>query len=77
MGPNFNENFVKKSTCGSREQCTGPTELDANVAKRNFQLYPNSRYKNLNLNNWSMTWLLIFDRLEILQAWKIYKDNVI
>ena len=51
MEPNFNENFVKKSTCGSREQCTRPTELDANVAKRNFQLYPNSRYKNLNLNN--------------------------
>ena len=51
MGPNFNENFVKKNICGSREQCTGPTKLDANVAKRNFQLYPNSRYKNLNLNN--------------------------
>ena len=29
IGPNFNENFVEKSTCGSREQCTGPTELDA------------------------------------------------
>ena len=24
-----------------------------------------------------MTWLLIFDQLEILQAWRIYKDNVI
>ena len=31
----------------------------------------------LRENNWSMTWLLIFDHLEILQAWRIYEDNVI
>ena len=24
-----------------------------------------------------MTWLLIFDHLETLQAWRIYEDNVI
>ena len=24
-----------------------------------------------------MTWLLIFNHLEILQVWKIYEDNVI
>ena len=24
-----------------------------------------------------MTWLLIFDQLEILQAWRIYEDNII
>ena len=33
-------------------------------------------YKNLNLNSWLMTWLLIFNQLEILQAWKIYEDNL-
>ena len=40
--PNFKENFVEKSTCGSRKQYTGPTELDANTAEMNFQLYLNS-----------------------------------
>ena len=30
---NFNENFAKKSTCGSREQCTGPTNFDANATE--------------------------------------------
>ena len=34
-------------------------------------------YKNLNLNNCLMTWLLIFDHLEILYVGKIYEDNVI
>ena len=33
-------------------------------------------YKNLNLKNCLMTWLLIFDHLEI-QAWRIYEGNVI
>ena len=31
--PSFNENFAKKSTCGSREQCTRPTNFDANAAE--------------------------------------------
>ena len=39
---NFKENFVEKSTCGSRKQYTGPTELDTNTAEMNFQLYLNS-----------------------------------
>ena len=26
MGPSFNENFAKKSICGSCEQCTRPTK---------------------------------------------------
>ena len=43
MGPSFNENFAKKHTCGSHEQCTGPTNFYANAAKSEFQLYPNSR----------------------------------
>ena len=33
MEPSFNENFAKKNTCGSREQCTGPTNFDANAAE--------------------------------------------
>ena len=33
---NFNEKFVEKSTCGAHEQCTGPTELDANAAETKF-----------------------------------------
>ena len=32
---------MKKSTCGSREQCTGPTKLDTNVAEKSFQFYLN------------------------------------
>ena len=35
------------------------------------------KYKNLNLNNWLITWLLIFDHFENLHVWKIYNDNVI
>ena len=46
MRPNFNENFVEKSTCGSREQCTGPIKLDANATETKFQLYSNSRQVN-------------------------------
>ena len=34
-------------------------------------------YKNLNLNNWLMKWLSIFNYLEILQVWRIYEDGVI
>ena len=50
LGPNFNENFAEKSTCGSREQCTEPTHLDANAAEYYFQLYPNIGYKEKTLN---------------------------
>ena len=32
---------MKKSTCGSREQCTGPTKLDTSVAEKSFKLYLN------------------------------------
>ena len=41
MKPSFNENFGEKNTCGSREQYTGPTELDANATEKGNQLYPN------------------------------------
>ena len=34
-------------------------------------------YKNLNLDNWLMTYLLIFDHIEILLPWKMYEENVI
>ena len=33
--------LVKKSTCESYEQCTGPTELDANAVEKGNQLFPN------------------------------------
>ena len=42
VGPSFNENFAEKSTYGSREQCTGPTDFYANVVESEFQLYPDS-----------------------------------
>ena len=32
-------------------------------------------YKNLNLNNRLMIWLLIFNHFKILQVWKLHKDN--
>ena len=40
-------------------------------------IHTHTHYKNLNLSNWSMTYLLIFDHLKILQAWRIYENNVI
>ena len=43
--PNFNENFVEKSICRSREQCMKPTQLDANVDETKSQLYPNHSVK--------------------------------
>ena len=33
MGSSFNKNFAEKSTCGSHEQCTGPTDFDTNAAE--------------------------------------------
>jgi len=36
VGPSFKENFVENNTCGSREQCTGPTDRDANALKNVF-----------------------------------------
>ena len=34
MGPSFNDNFVEKSTYGSREQCIGPTIQKRIAGKR-------------------------------------------
>ena len=34
MRPSFKENFAKKSTCGFREQCTGPTVQKHTAEKR-------------------------------------------
>ena len=34
--PNFNENFIEKSTCKSHKQCIKPTNFDANAAESEF-----------------------------------------
>ena len=41
VGPNFKVVFVEKSTCGSREQCTGPTENARSAQTQTQTLYPN------------------------------------
>ena len=35
------------------------------------------KLRKFKFQNSFMTWLLIFDHFEILQVWRIYKDNVI
>ena len=51
MGPSFNENFVEKSTCGSREQCKGPIDRDAKVLKNVFSvIQTNTIYNHMVLS---------------------------
>ena len=35
------------------------------------------KLQKLKFQNLLMTWLVIFNHFEILQVWRIYKDNVI
>ena len=44
VGPNFKDNFVEKSTCGSYKQCMKPTELDAKAAESLSKLMLNTYY---------------------------------
>jgi len=41
VGPSFEVIFAKKSTCWSREQCTGLTGKRGMQLKSGFQHYPN------------------------------------
>ena len=44
LGPSFKEKFAEIYTCGSCEQCTGPTQKNA-AASGNVQMrYPNLAY---------------------------------
>ena len=45
MGPSFEVVFAEKSTCGSSEQCMGPTEKHGTQLKSVFQYYPNIHFE--------------------------------
>ena len=42
--PNFKEKFVEIRTCGSHEQCTEPTQKNADMQVPCFQCNPNIHY---------------------------------
>jgi len=44
MRPSFKVDFARFRTCGSREQCTGPTEMKRKHATPGLKHYPNSHY---------------------------------
>ena len=41
VGPNFKEKFVEICTCGSHEQCMGPTQKEVDADVICFQCNPN------------------------------------
>ena len=61
VGPSFKKNFVEKSTCGSREQCTGSTDRDANALKIVFSA--------IQTNAWLKT---LWNRINSKMALKLY-----
>ena len=51
IGPSFNENFAEKSTSGSHEQCTGPTDFDAKQLKGTFSSLQTHAKAKISLPN--------------------------